>query len=123
MEFKVGDRVLISYSNIKEYAKIVELPDPNVYHGFYRVKLEIDNELGLVKPEEMELVTTANEADKQEANAIVKLLDNYVVFDKPDNERFIGKPGLALSVIIELLVSKGSLSLQDVERFLSGKAR
>lgn len=82
-------------------------------------ELHLKNNLNKITEECM---TTVAQAELQEANDIVRLLDETMLFDSASvegNDKFIGKPGLALSVIIHLLVSKGVLSLQDVQRFLN----
>lgn len=68
------------------------------------------------------LVTTTKDADLKETNEIVKLLDEHIFYDKPSKkglDTVIAKPGTALAVLIQVLVSKGVLSLQDVQRAIS----
>lgn len=81
-------------------------------------ELQFKNNLNVLTEE---LMTTTMQAELREANDIVQLLDDNILYGEapPENERFLSKPGLALSVIIHLLVSKGVLSLQDVQRFLN----
>lgn len=68
------------------------------------------------------VVTSVQQCEQHETNEIVKILDEHIFYEKPTSkglDRVIAKPGTALAVLIQILVSKGVLSLQDVKRALN----
>lgn len=68
------------------------------------------------------VVTSVQKTEQDETNEIVKLLDEHIFYEKPDKrglDKVIAKPGTAFAVLIQILVSKGVLTVQDVKRALN----
>lgn len=65
-------------------------------------------------------VTTQAEAELQEINEIITYIDKYIRFGENNNETLsvVKHPEDTISILIQLLVSKGLITIQDVKRVL-----
>lgn len=97
----------------------VTCPDCSMGHF---PKLEMHECPTKLKEMEKQFMITTEQANQQEAKAIVEHLDGYVWYDMP-TELHAGvkaKSGQVLTALVYILVDKGLLSLDDVKRITKG---
>lgn len=127
MEFKIGDKVVDTRYGLGE-GTVVGLPGySELYPNDYRVYFDSSDCHGLCVPRELKLfeseesTTTTEQNDAREVNNIIRTIDEYIFYDGNVERGVAAKPGLAISVLLQILVSNGTLTYDQVKRALVNK--